>query len=214
LWIELNEKNMESLEETNPGNPVPEQVRGSQVNSVAESQFATAEQARAFYQVAKDRLLNVNQWYKIAQLPMSAFKLFDQAGRGAQRPARQGDFIRIDIPGPGPKAGKGYDWVVIELLSEDQPGQLTNMLVRPCAHPLENDEQTAHFLKNSSTNTLQVVLKDKAVRAEQHGRNEEANNDTGIVLDNLRNTMVGWGSKLGFSYPQWKSLVDGLAKRG
>jgi hypothetical protein len=133
---------------------------------------------------------------------MSAFKLFDHAGRGVQWPAREGDYIRIDIPGPGPTAGEGYDWVVIEILDEDELRQVTSMKVRPSAHPPGDDEQVAHFLKNSSTNTLQVKLNDLNVRAEQHGRNEEANNETGIVLDNLRNTMVGWGSKLGFSYPQ------------
>lgn len=29
-------------------------------------------------------------------------------------------------------------------------------------------------------------------------------------MDNVRNTLVGWGAKLGLSYPQWKSLVKGL----
>jgi hypothetical protein len=61
---------MERSEETNSGGKVvPQQVRGSEINSAAEVQFTTAELARSFYGVAKDRLLNVNLWYKIAEVP-------------------------------------------------------------------------------------------------------------------------------------------------
>lgn len=207
---------MEGDKEIKPGDQqIPEQVRGSAVNTLAEADFSDAAEADAFYRIVRQRLLNVNQWYQYAGVPMAAFKLFDRSGRTVQRTAEQGDHIRIDIPGPGTKAGEGYDWVVIEKITEETEGdtRTISLLVRPSAHPLSGEETPAHFLKRSSTNTLQVKRTGLAVRAEQHGRNEEANNDTSSLLDNLRNTMVGWSSKLGFSYPQWKSLVDGLVKK-
>jgi hypothetical protein len=49
------------------------------------------------------------------------------------------------------------------------------------------------------------------VTAEVHGRNETPNTHTDHVLDNIRNTMVGLGAKVGASYPQWKGLVAGIA---
>ncbi len=44
------------------------------------------------------------------------------------------------------------------------------------------------------------------------GRNEVINTDTDHILDNVRNFLVGITAQLGASYPQWKALVDGLAK--
>lgn len=207
---------METSKENSLGNEhIPVQTIGSEMNASADKQFGTFFEAEAFYQIVKQRLLTVNQWYDFADLPMSAFKLFDHSGRSADRIAKEGDHIRIDIPGPGTKTGGGYDWVVIEKITEEATGQnqVISMRVRPAAHPLSEDKHTAHFLKETATSTFQVKQMGTKVRTEQHGRNEEPNTETAHTLDNFRNTMIGWGSKLGFSYPQWKSLVKGLIAR-
>ncbi len=51
------------------------------------------------------------------------------------------------------------------------------------------------------------------VLAEVHGRNEEPNDDVDGIFDGLRNAMVGYAAKLGFSVPQWKLLAEGLVKK-
>jgi len=42
-----------------------------------------------------------------------------------QRRALEGDFIKVDIPGPGPGVGNGYDWVRIESIEERQYNIIT-----------------------------------------------------------------------------------------
>jgi len=191
---------------------VPVQTSGSEMNAVEQVQCPSREKAMEFYKTVANRLTDVNGWSARTKLPMSSFKLFDYAGRAVERQAEEGDFIRIDIPGPGTKTGHGYDWVIIESLVEESAAdaEAISMRVRPTAHPLGEDECIAHFLKSCATSTFQVKRIGDYVFAEEHGRNEKANLDTGHLLDNVRNAIVSAGAKIGFSYPQWKSLVVGL----
>jgi hypothetical protein len=193
---------------------VPSQTIGSEINASSEETLSNLQEATSHYAVVKQRLLDVNKWFEYAMVPLSSFKLFDNTGRVVDRPAIEGDHIRIDIPGPGTKTGQGYDWVVVEHILEenDNDTSVISMTVRPCAHPLSDNQHTAHFLTDVASSTFQIKRSGLVVIAEQHGRNEMPNRDTDSTFDNLRNTVVGWSAKLGFAYPQWKSLVKGLVK--
>lgn len=194
---------------------VPEQTAGSEMDAVEKVYCPSVAEAKEFYHTVKRRLTDINAWAAMARLPMSSFKLFDYAGRAIERNAGEGDFIRIDIPGPGTRTGHGYDWVIIEALVEEteKGAEAISMRVRPAAHPLGEDERVAHFLKSCATSTFQVKRLGNCVSAEEHGRNEVANLDTGHIFDNIRNAIVGAGAKIGFSYPQWKTLVVGLLSK-
>ncbi|MBC7565696.1 MAG: hypothetical protein H7223_01875 [Pedobacter sp.] len=197
------------------GAHVPEQKVGSEINASSTATFATTKEAISHYYVVKKRLLDVNSWFEFANLPVSSFKLFDHSCRVAERSAIEGDYIRIDIPGPGTKTGQGYDWVVVESILEESNNyaSVLTMRVRPSAHPLSDDQHTAHFLTDAASSTFQIKRSEAIVIAEQHGRNEIPNRETAHTFDNLRNTVVSWSSKIGFSYPQWKGLVKGLVKQ-
>lgn len=191
---------------------VPIQTSGAKMDAVEQVRCASVSAAEEFYQIVKNRLTDVNAWSAMAGLPLSSFKLFDHTGRAVHRQAIKGDFIRIDIPGPGTKTGQGYDWVRVEELIEeiDANDRVISMRVRQTAHPLGEDDAIAHFLNSCATSTFQVKLLGNSVFAEEHGRNERSNLDTTHVLDNIRNAIIGAATKIGFSYPQWKSLVSGL----
>jgi hypothetical protein len=198
--------------ESNDGLHLPEQKSGSKIDAVQSKALHTIQEAEIWYKTSCQKLLNVNGWYKYAELPISSFKLFDSSGRAVQRPAIAGDLIRIDIPGPGPRAGEGYDWVAVESILEENAHEwsVTSLTVRPSGHPFHKEEGTAHFLTDQATATFQVKRTGNTVYVEHHGRNEVPNTGTAKTLDNIRNTLVGWSAKIGFSYPQWKSLVTGL----
>lgn len=191
---------------------VPAQHTGTEMNAVEKIELGSEEEARLFFKVVKERLLNVSRWAEIADVPMSAFSLTDSQGNDVRRKATDGDHIKIDIPGPGTETGRGYDWVVIEEIKEEvlDEAEVLSMTVRPTANPSTDDEHTAHFLKAEATSTFQVKRIGNTVYAEEHGRNEVPNTDTDHTADNIRNMLVGWGAKLGLSYPQWKALVRGL----
>ncbi len=204
---------MESNMENELGNEhVPDQQTGTEMNAVEKIELASEADAKRFFETVKSRLLDINHWSEFASVPMSAFSLTDAQGIPVQRKATNGDYIKIDIPGPGSKTGEGNDWVIIEQIREEvQDGaEVLSMTVRPAANPSNDDDHTAHFLSDEATSTFQVKRFENVISAEEHGRNEVPNTDTGHTMDNIRNTFVGWGAKLGFSYPQWKSLVSGL----
>jgi hypothetical protein len=191
---------------------IPNQEQGSEMNAVEKVSFDHAEQASEFYLVAKQRLLDVNNWDKISNLPSSTFILCGPDGHHIDRNVQVGDFLKIDIPGPGTSTGEGYDWVKVEFMEEqhENGADIMNIRVRPTDNPLSPEEAVAHFFKDAATSTFQVKKIGNEVFAEVHGRNEMANTDTDHMMDNVRNTMVGLGAKVGASYPQWKGLVAGL----
>lgn len=193
--------------------PVPAQESGSEMNAVHEAHFDTAEEANTFYRVAKARLLDVNNWDNVAKLPSSTFILCDPSGERTSRNVQLGDYLKIDIPGPGTSTGDGYDWVKVEFIDEQHDGDNHTMSfrVRPTDNPQSPEKAVAHFFDDAATSTFQVKKLGNIVTAEVHGRNETPNTHTDHIMDNVRNTMVGLGAKIGASYPQWKGLVAGIA---
>lgn len=191
---------------------VPKQNTGSQIDVVEQICCNSLNQAFMVFNEASNHLLQVNNWATIAGVPLSSFKLHDEMGNPVSRLAQRGDFIRIDIPGMGPKAGKGYDWVFIEQILEESflQGDVLSMTVRPSAYPNSKNRVVAHFLKADATSTFQVKRIDEWVLVEEHGRNEQTNRYTQNYFDNVRNTLVGLAAKIGLSYPQWKALVSGI----
>lgn len=200
--------------QNNPGAAqVPAQIIGSEVNVVEKIELASDAEAIHFFQTVKSRMLDVNRWAEFAGSASSDFYLTDADGISVDRKAKTGDHIKIDIPGPGTKTGSGFDWVSIEEIKVEviDGAEVLSMTARPTNNPLSGEGgNTAHFLTDQATSTFQVKRVGKTIYAEEHGRNEVPNTDTAHGLDNLRNAFVGWGAKIGFSYPQWKALVKGL----
>jgi hypothetical protein len=194
---------------------IPEQEEGNQLDVSANVMFETEDEALVFFQQVKQRLLNVNHWYELCELPVSAFTLFNAENHALTGLAQEGNYIRIDIPGPGTQQGEGYDWVSIEAIDEDltHAAEILSMRVRPSHHPLKPEDTTAHFFDSSATSTFQVKRIGNQIYAEVHGRNETVNNKKGPLIDKVRNTFVALSAKMGFSFPQWKLLVEGLVKR-
>jgi len=193
------EENIDSL--------IPDQYQGSRMDAEQRRSSQNVEEAIRIYRLGCERLLNVNRWGSLAGV--SAFQLISPSGIRIEREAKQGDYIRIDLPGPGTMAGMGYDWVKIEQIKsferEDEHGLA--MTVRPSAHPVSGSTEIAHFLKDIATSTFIIRRSGNEVFAEEHGRNEVANTDAQRLLDKGRNFAVGIAAKLGLSYPQWKILV-------
>jgi hypothetical protein len=195
-------------------NPIPQQYEGKQLDLSAGRDFKDEESSRRFYQLVKRRLLRAFEWYDIAEIPAATFTLSDQHGEEILREMQVGDIIRIDIPGPGSPKGDGYDWVKVDKIDEDheEHGDLFSITLRPTSNPKESDEETAHFFTNLATSTFLVRRAGTHVEVEYHGRNELINDESEGITDQLRNAVVGFAAKMGFSFSQWKSLIEGMVK--
>lgn len=196
-------------------NIVPPQYEGSQTNTEAVETLPTESDAREFFDVVKNRLLNVNGWHDYAGKGTAAFQLTDAAGKEVERTAQKGDHFKIDIPGPGSVSGEGYDWVQIEEIAEvhNKEGDSIAVRVRPATDPQNDRPDIAHFFNSEATSNFVVTRKGTEVKAAVYGRNEKPNTEAETVVDKVRNTAVATGATSGFSNIQWKSLVTGLLQR-
>jgi len=195
-------------------NTVPEQHEGAETNTESVETFGNVEEAKAFYQVVRNRLVNVNAWHDYAGTGTADFQLTDASGNEVMRTAQKGDHFKIDIPGPGSVTGEGYDWVQIEEIVEegDEHTDSIAIRVRPASNPRNERSDVAHFFTNAATSNFIVKREGTEVSAAVRGRNEKPNTEAEAVIDKARNTAVATGAITGFSNYQWKSLVTGLLK--
>ncbi|MBC7553377.1 MAG: hypothetical protein H7257_05315 [Taibaiella sp.] len=189
---------------------IPQNVEGKENDLEHSTQLTTAADAMKHYMQARHRLLHPAEWHQLAGPLSAAFELVDNNGTTLQRPAAAGDYIRIDIPGPGTAAGGGYDWVRLEAL-EEKPGLCTALRLRPCPNPQTEEEGTAHFFREKATSTIIVERENNIITTSYHGRNELPNTKIAGTADKLRNAAIAAGAFAGLSELQWTALIKGLA---
>lgn len=196
-------------------NVIPEQFEGKKLDCFETVHFDTASDSLGFYGIAKQRLLDINNWDNITGIPSATFRLMNSEYQTLDRKIEVGDYIRIDIPGPGLPSSKGYDWVRVENIEEEKTENCQRMALtlRPASDPTNTNPDTAHFFKALATSTILVEQNYLSVSARYAGRNEIVNTENTKFTDNLRNFLVGIGAKLGASFPQWKALVSGIVKK-
>lgn len=187
---------------------VPENVTGSATDITESSSFTSESDALNAFAEAKKRLNDINNWNSLCGTVTSIFTLTDQGAKQKTKKPQVGDYIKIDIPAPGPSSGDGYDWVRIEEILEEE--QIFAIKVRPVCSPENKDSSVAHFFKDSATSSFIIRKEGLSVFAEVHGRNEVPNTDTEKTTDKIRNAAVGGSAIAGFSSFQWKQLVKGL----
>ncbi|RYE25439.1 MAG: hypothetical protein EOP51_04155 [Sphingobacteriales bacterium] len=195
---------------------IPEQEQGAAKDFRRQVTMETAEDAEDMFLLAKERLLNVNEWKNIIDGNSAEFQLCDHHGHPLLRHAHLGDYVKIDLPGPGPLSGGNSDWVHIEkVIYDDYPdenGETISIQLRPTSAPDKPNNETAHFFTDASTSTIQIKRWGKIVAAYYHGRNELPNTETDNVFDKVRNLAVATTAIVALSSVQWTNLLDGLLK--
>ena len=193
---------------------VPGQLKGAQSNTEHYVTAESREEALDIFKRAYKRLLNINIWHKLSGKSSADFELRDSDGEEEHRLARVNDYFKIDIPGPGPAAGDGYDWVKVEEIEDktnpEADEESFSLRVRPCTDPNNESTDVAHFFTDESTSTFVIRRKENTVIASVFGRNEKPNTDTKKVVDKIRNAAIGSTAIAGVSKIQWASLVKGL----
>ena len=193
---------------------VPRQVRGKENNLEVVKHLPTEGEARKVFARACKRISNPGIWHKLAGEEKAKFRLANSGGHLLRRLLREKDYIRINIPGPGPKAGDGYDWVQVDLVEDRRKKAASEesfgILLVSSPNPVGEDKKAAHFFTEDTTSTFHILRNGNSVIARYHGRNEQINNKTPKLGDNIRNTIVAIGAMLGLSELQWKSLLTGL----
>ncbi|WP_431609685.1 hypothetical protein [Chryseobacterium sp. 'Rf worker isolate 10'] len=164
------------------------------------------------FEILRERFFSINKWKDYSGEAFAAFKLYDFNGHPVDREPQKGDFIRIDIPGPGEPEAKGYDWVEITDICfyQDSFSESISMICRPSRNP-ENKKSrhVAHFYSAASSSTFMISRNPAHLKAAVYGRNERPNFNANF-FNVIRNLTIAPGGMMGAAKIQWKQLTDGF----
>ncbi len=193
---------------------VPEQITGKQIEADASIILKDDEGARSLFSIVKHRLLHVDQWHQIAGMLSAEFRLTDGNGNTIIRTPEPGDFLKVDIPGPGSKEGDGYDWARIEDVRsvDESDRQGIGFRVRPTNNPTGDKNEVAHFYDDTATSSFLVLREKNIVTAWIVDRNIKPNTEPVSLIDKVRDSVVGMSALIKFSEIQWQKLADGLIR--
>jgi len=194
---------------------IPFQYTGKASNTSYSIEAHSNREAQQIFLNARNNLLHINWWHELAGSATAVFQLTDSTGREVDRVVQVGDYLRIDIPGPGEPNGDGYDWVRVEEVEEQIKHSFHTWVaikVRPAASPGTGENHTAHFFADEATSSFVVERRGRMISASVYGRNEKPNDEHDGLFDIIRNTIVAVTAIFGLSKPQWKSLVKGILK--
>ncbi len=194
---------------------IPPQYTGTALETEAVVELADETAAKVFFQTAKRRLLEVNNWHEVAGMVSAGFQLIDATGQEVDRELIQGDHFKIDIPGPGSKEGEGYDWVFVETVNEinDGENETVGFRIRPSGNPFNQHAEIAHFYAPEATGNFMIMRRQKKIIVWIVDHNLKPNDHADLLMDKVRNAAVGTGAIALFSKLQWKGLADGIVKQ-
>jgi hypothetical protein len=191
----------------------PIQRTGKAIDARSSRELESIAAAKVFFATVREKLRDIPQWSAISGKLLASFQLVDSNGREiVDRAPVEGDYLKIDIPGPGTGAGDGFDWVRIEAIesTENEDMEEYGFRVRPAHNPTKGDGETAHFYSADATSSFVVRRAGPTVSAEVHDRNTKTNEEADNPVDMLRNKVAGIAGLMAFSKVQWQSLTDGL----
>ena len=193
---------------------IPTQFAGQEIEVEATKELKDEAEAKSVYNVAKKKLLDVNNWKKIAGTITAQFQIINEKGEEVTRYVKKGDYLRINIPGPGSKEGDGYDWVLVEELKEINMESLQSVgfRVRPNENPFGEKNETSHFYSKEATSSFIICRENSQLISRIVDRNLLPNTESGSLVDKVRDVVVGVSAIAGLSKLQWQQLANGLIK--
>lgn len=192
---------------------VPEQYKGAYHDTESDRYFDNTNLLNQQFEFLKNRFCNINHWKDYCGKMSADYKLFDHNGSFIDRAPVEGDFMRIDIPGPGDPEAKGFDWVeIVKVDNRCYGDELERYLIscRPSKSPDTRNSHIVHFYSEESTSTLVISRGKNYIKIGIYGRNEVANFSKTGFLGKIRNFLISLGGFTKATKLQWKSLADGL----
>jgi len=190
---------------------IPPQLKGKENNIQFDKTFGTQAEALAAFERAYARMNDPLHWHELTRVIVARFLLPSDPSLNQYPLVREGNFFRIEIPGPGPQTGDGYDWVKVDkVIDEKNPTaatELFGMTFRACSNPERHSHTTAHFFQSLATSTFITRRNYNTVTSSYHGRNEIPNVHTDSILGNIRNAYVALGAGAGLSETVWSILI-------
>lgn len=195
---------------------IPTIHRGIDTKAIARKICINEAQAIEMFQMAAERLLDINNWGEFASKLSATFSLTDYSGVSINyKQPEAGNLIRIQLPGPPNIDGSGYNWVKIEKIEKDKDliRKLESLLiqVRPVENPFDKKQETqAHLYTIDTTSTFAVIRKNKIIWVLELGRHEVINASVNSIYNKARSLCIALAAFAGLSTSQWKLLIKGI----
>jgi hypothetical protein len=186
---------------------VPEHNKGNQLDLKIEESCKTVDEAVALFDRACNRLRHPETWKAMTGSLGASFET------PLTSKLEVGDYIQIEIPGPGLTAGAGYDWAKVDAIEENMSSsadEIFGMKLMVCENPEHPEKGTAHFFASGATSTFIVERRGQQLTVSYHGRNEVPNIKNEEIGDKVRNVVVALGAMAGGSEIQWRAFLTGL----
>jgi hypothetical protein len=192
---------------------IPKHIRGKSSDIVSMVCKEDEILAIEHFKEVKNHLISVNKWHTYSDDIRTDFYLVDENDNLVSKGFEIGNYIKINIPGPGNPSGKGFDWTEITSIqdgSDETNNPFFAFTVKPCAAPNVASNSTTHFYTDDTTNTFVARCVSNCVYLEVHSRNELENTKNVPILDKIRNKAIAVGGKLGLGNLNWDAFTKGL----
>ena len=193
---------------------IPPQKKGAYHDTEKTKILVNSEMCDIKYKILKENFLCVNHWKDHGGRGSAEFKLYDYNGTYKTTQPIEGDFMRIDIPGPGDLKAKGYDWVkIMKLTNEfclDDEIECLTMITQPSEKPGDRSGHIAHFYSKESTASFRIAKGKDFLRVGIYGRNELCNVSDSGFFGRIRNFFIASGGFVQLTKLQWAELAEGL----
>lgn len=192
---------------------IPKHTKGESqdiVNMVCENIESSAFEK---FRAVKERLLLVDKWHTFSEDIKAEFYLVDENDSAISNNFEIGNYIKIDIPGPGNPSGEGFDWTEIIKIQDGTNEDICpyfSFTIKPCAPPNNSKNSTAHFYTDETSNTFILRCVANCVYLEVHSRNEIENTEDVPILDKIRNKAIALGGIVGLGNLNWAAFTKGL----
>ena len=195
---------------------IPENKEGKPVDIEKRVKKKSDEEAGFFFQIVLTRLLHPNDWFELSGEKGASFTVTKRTSSDLSDIIEEKDFLQVDIPGPGPHNGDGFDWVRVIAIGEgfdETADESFGITLQACPNPAHPQmKETAHFFQKKATSSFVIKRQHQEVLCQYFGRNEVPNLHVNKLGDKLRNAAASFAAIAGVSKYQWSNLVDGLLK--
>lgn len=101
----------------------------------ATKSYHNKDKCLTIFDTACVRLLDPGHRAALAGNEKEIFVLFDQHGENPNRLLQVGEFLRVDLPGPGTSVGEGFDWMQVTKLDKQRNEDGTEEFLVITMHP-------------------------------------------------------------------------------
>lgn len=192
---------------------LPVNRQGSENNAAAFLFCQSETEAFDKFRKLSEKLLQINSWNQYAKKNPTGFYLYNKEDEKSAY-AQLNDLVKIKMPAPENKLGKGFDWVSVTKIEPVEQTQIKVFQLQMIPHscPENGNGNIAHFYTADASNNFILAKKDKTVQFSIHDRNEKPNLKKVGLINSCRNFFVANGGIFGGSKVQWQDFAEEFIK--